>query len=245
MREDLPIPFSGDSNNYGNWISAFGNIAGGAGSLFSRNPADSASYDISSIYPMLEKYLSPYINNGQIGFNNLNNYMGVGNTASNLLLDTSRKLILDPTSIMSSIGNRFQRSPGYNWQMGQSIDAANRAAAAGGMAGSPAEQQQVQTTANQLANQDFYNYLNHGLSVFGQGFSGLNNLSGLGLNAASDIYGIGANSANELASNLGSLGLSKANLDYAGDINKNQSDMGGWGSLAEGIGQIASLAGWL
>jgi hypothetical protein len=238
---------SGDDNlgNSAGWGSALGNILGGLGGFFTSNPSDAAMPYLNNISPMLQQYLSPYIQQGQSGFNTLNNYMNMGNNASNALMGQYSNLINNPSGVMNRIGSSFQQSPGYGWQVNQALNAANRAAAAGGMAGSPAEQQQASTVASQLANQDYYNYLNHGMSLYGQGLSGLQGMSGMGLSAGQNIYGIGANAANNLASSLGSLAMSQGNLAYAGQINQNQSDMGGFGALGEGIGEIASLVGLL
>jgi len=82
----------------------------------------------------------------------------------------------DPTGIMSKFGSKFQASPGYQYQLGQGEQAIGQAAAAGGMAGSPQQQQQSAGMAEGLANQDYHNYMNQALGLYGkgaQGYSGL------------------------------------------------------------------------
>ena len=69
-------------------------------------------------------------------------------------------MVNDPNALYSKFGQGFQQSPGYKFQVDQATNAANSAASAGGMLGTPAEQQQLAGTVGGLANQDFYNYMN-------------------------------------------------------------------------------------
>jgi len=82
----------------------------------------------------------------------------------------------DPTGIMSKFGSKFQASPGYQYQLGQGQQAIGQAAAAGGMAGSPMQQQQSAQMAEGLANQDYYNFLNKALGLYGTGAQGYGQL---------------------------------------------------------------------
>lgn len=251
MGQELPTPFSMSgyggmpSGMYSGMGDALANIISGFGNMNMPNPSDSSMPYLNNAMQMMGQYYSPYINQGQQGFSALNNYMNLGNNAANALSGIYGNLTSNPTGIMNQIGSTFHQSPGYNWQVQQSLNSANRAAAAGGMAGSPAEQQQIAGVTNQLANQDYYNYLNHGLSMFGQGLSGYQGLAGMGLSAGQNVYGIGANASNNFAQNLGALAMSQANNAYAGQINQNQSQGGAWGEIASGVGDIAALAGFL
>jgi hypothetical protein len=86
------------------------------------------------------------------------------------------QMIKDPGAVMSKAGEGFQQSPGYQFTLQQALSAGNQASAAGGMVGSPQNQLQSQTTATGLANQDYYNYLNHALNIYGEGVKGYSNL---------------------------------------------------------------------
>jgi hypothetical protein len=129
-------------------------------------------------------------------------------------------LINDPTALMSQIGGKFQASPGYQYQVDQATRAANQAAAAGGMLGSPAEQAGLQKNVMGLANQDYYNFMDRGMKDYSMGLSGLGDINQLGYNASSGL-------ANNLAQAL----MSQANLAYAGQQNKNQNRAGMWSGL--------------
>lgn len=218
-------------------MGGLGGIGAGIGSFFTQNPADSAMPYLNQIPGLF----NPYIQNGQAAYGNLSQYMNNGVQAGQMLMPQYNSLVNNPALMMNKIGSTFQQSPGYNWQVNQALGAANRAAAAGGMAGSPAEQQQIAGVTNQLANQDYYNYLNHALNLFGTGLSGLSNMYGQGMGVGENIYNTGYGAAGDEASAL----MSQANLAYAGQQNQNQSMMGGMGSLLSGLGGVASVMHWL
>lgn len=254
MSLEMPTPFSGGNdgggsgwggqnyNQYAQMMGGIGGIGSGLASMFmTQNPADAASPWLSQIPDALKQYLTPYINNGQQAFGDLNNYMQRGNTAGDMAMGQYSALANNPAGVMNGIGSTFQQSPGYNWQVNQALGAANRAASAGGMAGSPAEQQQIAGVSSQLANQDYYNYLSHALGMYGTGLQGLQGISNMGASIGQGIYGEGASSANNLADSLSSYYMSQGNLAYAGAQNQNQNTVGGMGELLGGIGSIASL----
>lgn len=194
---------------------AFGSMFGGLGQLFGggQNPADGAMPYLDQIKGMIEKYMNPYVNAGQQAIPTLQGQYG--------------QLINDPGSVMNRIGAGFQQSPGYQFQVDQATGAANRAAAAGGMAGSPMEQQNLAGTVNQLANQDYGNYMNRGMNMYSQGLGGLSHMFDTGFNAASLS-----------AQDLMDMFMSQAKLKYAGQANQNQADGSGWGALLGGAGSM-------
>lgn len=236
------------TNNTANWwknsqfVNGLGNIAGGLFGMFGEsNPANAAQNYLNQIPGEMGQYLNPYIQNGNSAYPFLQNYMNRGDNAANLLNSMYPSMIANPGQFMNQMGQGFQKSPGYDWQTSQALGAANRAAAAGGMAGSPAEQQQIAGVTNQLANQDYYNYLNHAMNIFGTGVSGLNDISNQGLNTSQNIYNTGYNASSDLASSLASYLMSQGNFAYAGGVNQNEGMLGGLGALASGIGDIANF----
>lgn len=192
--------------------SGIGDILGG---LFgsNKNPADAAMGYLNQISGTMQPYYNPYITAGR---NALGTLQGQYNT-----------LLQDPTAMMRNIGKTFQQSPGYQFQVNQALNAANRAAAAGGMAGSPMEQQNIASTVNDLANQDYYHYLNAGLGQYGQGLSGMGGINQMGFQAS-----------DELAKNLAQVLMSQANAAYSGQANENQSQGGMMGMLGGGLGTL-------
>lgn len=209
-----------------------GEMMSGIWNLFGADdPQDGAEPWLNKIPGMLNGIYNPYIQAGMGALNGLNQYQQRGNAAGGVLQGQYNQMINDPSGMINKLGAGFQQSPGYAFQTSQALGAANRAAAAGGMAGSPMEQQQIAGVTNQLANQDYYNYLNHSENMYGQGINGLQRTEGLGLNAGQDVFNQGAGAAHDLASGLGSAYMTQANLGYQGVINRNQRIGGAIGAI--------------
>jgi hypothetical protein len=212
-------------------------IAGGYADMGAQNPANAASPYLNQIPGMMNNIYNPWIQQGQ---NALNPYDQSGQWANTNLQKQIGQLTNNPTQLMNQWGATYQSSPGYNWQVGQAQQAANQAAAAGGMAGSQAEQQNIAGTVNQLANQDYWQYMQNAQGLYGLGFGGLQNMYDTGAGLAQDQYNIGAQSANELANNLGAAYMNQGNLAYTGAINQNQTQYGGMANIAGGVGGLLS-----
>jgi len=211
-----PGPNTGNPNSQvPNWAIAggMGNLFGGllGGGLSFHNPADAAN---------------PYLSQmGTGAYNALNPYMQSGLGALPQLSQAYGGLLNDPTAMMKKIGETYQASPGYQYNVDQATQGANRAAAAGGMVGSPAEQQELAQKISGIASQDYNNYLNQGLGLYGQGLSGMSSMADRGLNAST-------NYAKMLQDQL----LEQAKLAYAGQANKNESQGGMFGGLGGLLG---------
>jgi hypothetical protein len=181
------------------------------------NPADSAMQYFNQIPGTMSPYYQPYINSGQNALNTLNTQYS--------------NSVNDPTGEMNNIGRGYQQSPGYQYQVDQATGAANRAAAAGGMVGSPAEQQTLAGNINQMANQDYYGYVDRGMQNYNAGIQGFQGLNTQGYNAS-----------NELAQSLAAALMSQGQLAYAGQANQNMQQGGNQGAA---MGMVTSLAGLL
>lgn len=256
--DQLPLPFSdgsggGNKFNWDNFAGGVGSIAGGLWNMFgAEDPYESASKYYNQIPGMLNNIYNPYIQNGMNAYgdmgqyqNNFSQYSNRGNQAGNMLMGQYGQMINNPSALLNRLGSGFNPSPGYNFQVQQALGAANRAAAAGGMAGTPAEQQQIAGVTNQLANQDYYNYLNHAQGIYGQGIYGLQGSEGLGLNSSNmgssldaNIYGRGSDMSNNLANNLGAAMMNQGNLAFSGTVNNNDT-------MGNAIGAIAGTLPFL
>lgn len=192
-------------------IAAGAQILGGMLQKGQPNPADSAMPYMNQIQPTLAGAFNPYIQAGQAELPTLQNQYSA----------------MQNPNFINNMGQNFQQSPGYQFQTQQALGAANRAAAAGGMLGTPEEQQNIAGTVNGLANQDYYNWMNHAMSAYGMGLQGDQSLYNTGFQASSQ-YG------NDLAQAL----MSQAQLAYAGQVNQNQSSGGGLGAILSGGGNM-------
>lgn len=92
--------------------------------------------------------------------------------------------MLDPSTLMSQIGSHYQQSPGYQFSLNQALKGVGQAATAGGMAGSPQQQQQAASAAQGLASQDYGNYMQQALRLYTTGAGGYR---GLGEDLASNL----------------------------------------------------------
>jgi hypothetical protein len=137
------------------------------------------------------------------------------------------QMMNDPNSIIARLGQGYQQSPGYNFQMQQAMQTGNNAAAAGGMIGTPQHQQQNMTMANNLANQDYDQYLQHVLGMFNGGLSGTQGLENQGFQASTGL-------ADALASILGA----KAGLSFQGAQGQNIANAGNTANLFSGMSGI-------
>jgi len=187
----------------------------GAG-LFGRkqkNPADAAMPYLNQIPGATLPYYNPYIQAGQGALGDLQSQIS--------------QLLGNPGELYSQLGQNYQQSPGYKFALDQAMQAGGNAAAAGGMLGTPANQQNQMSMANNLASQDFGNYMQNILGLYGSGLQGLGGLNQMGYGAATDY-------ASGLANTLGQ----QAQYAYGGQAGKNagrsamgQNIFGGLGAL--------------
>jgi hypothetical protein len=143
---------------------------------------------------------------------------------------------------MNKMGESYQQSPGLQFAIQQAMQGAGHAAAAGGMAGSPQHEQQNMQLASDLGTQDYNNWMNNALGLYGAGLSGQQGLSQQGQQAGSSM-------ADMIAQTL----AQQANMSFRGQQEKNSqrnSMLGGLGRLGgAALGGLAggpwgAFAGW-
>lgn len=206
---------AGDSiNPYG----AFGGALGaGLGDWFGNweNPAKGAQGYLGQIPGQVGQYYNPYIQQGQSAYGGLNNQY--------------QNMMNNPGGFINGIGSGYQQSPGFKFALQQALQGSNQASAAGGMAGSPQNQQQNMGIATGMANQDYYNWLNTALGQHQQGLEG-----------EQGIYNTGYNASGQMGDMIGNTLAGQAGLSYAGQNAQNQHDQGGIGAI---LGSLGGLAG--
>ncbi len=184
----------------------------------------------------ISPYYQPYVDSGHQA---LGQYQGqVGQLTGMLpgLQNQYQGLMNNPQDIISRLGGTYHQSPGYQFNLNQGEEAINNAAAAGGMAGSPQHQYQAGQLASNFANQDYNQYMDRIMGLFGQGLQGSQGLYGAGLQGLQGLNEQGYGASTGLAGDLASILSNKANLGYAGQNNQNQMS----GNL---LGQLMSLLG--
>jgi hypothetical protein len=207
--------FTGLFGMGGNLGSLGGSLGGALGGLFGdyKNPGAEQMKYLNQLAGTITPYYQPFIN--------------FGLDAGNQLMPQFQNLINDPSSVMNKIGKSFQSSPGFQFQVDQASRAANNTAAAGGMLGTPQNQQFVADTTQNLAARDYDNYMTKALGLFGQGLTGLGNMFNTGYQASDALSG-----------NLSQALIAQANAAAAAAQAQNQQENSKWsgiGGLASGI----------
>jgi hypothetical protein len=193
----------------------WGQIAGaGAGILGDiighsqyQDPYAQAEQTIGQIPGEMGQYMNPYIEAGRQAIPTLESQYSA--------------LLKDPTALMSRIGSQYKASPGYQYNVDQATQAANRAAAAGGMAGSPAEQAELAKTITGLSSQDYNEFMNRALGLYGTGLSGYGGLERGGQQASQ-----------QMAENMARIKEMQASAQEASAQSQNQQKGGFWGTVA-------------
>lgn len=219
------------------WGNLFGAIGGGlgaglAGGLFGGgDPYKKANKYWGQIPERTQPFYDPYINAGKDALGKLQGEYGSLLGGRGDLQSQFGQLMNDPTGLINKIGSQYQESPGFQWQMKQGMNAANNAAAAGGMAGSPQHQQNAQEVATGLANQDYQNFLNQGLGLYGQGLQGNLGLYGMGLQGMGGLNQMGYGASDQMARIIADMLSQQGQGAFAGQAAKNQQRGDMFGSL--------------
>lgn len=251
-------------------------ISGGVsllGGLFGGNKASSAAQQSSSelakayqaaidlqkqIYQTTQNNLAPWLASGQNALSDLTNYVGSGQgwAAPQQTWGYGPDYNFTAPTLQT-----FQQSPGYQYQLGQTLNSARNAAIPSGGALSGNMLKALQTNASGLANQDWYNYLNSQFNQYNtsfnaqnqtyqqrvneqiqnqqQTFNMLNALSGAGQNAAANLGGIGTQVGTQIGNNLIGQGAATA----AGTVGSANAQIGGLNSLVGLFGGGGGIGG--
>lgn len=193
-----------------------------------KNPADAAMPYIEQIPGKTKQYYEPFYE--------------AGKNALPLLQDQYTNLLNNPGDKLNNIGTNYSQSPGLKFAIEQAMQGANHAAAAGGMAGSPAHEQQNIGLATNLANQDYYKWLDSATNLYSQGLHGQEGLVRGGQQAGSSM-------ADMIAQAM----AQQADLAFRGQQEKNSQNSSLWNGIGKiggaGIGALVggpwgAFAGW-
>ena len=161
-----------------------------------KDPQAEANKYLNRIPAVGEKYLNPFIQQGQ--------------TAGNILQSKYGDMTNDPQGFINKIMQGYSMSPGAQYQKDQLGRGINATAAAGGYAGTPEHETDYGTMIQKLMSGDMQQYLQNALGVEGTGLSGEEN-----------EYGNGFTASNSLADMLGGKLSSQAGLGFQSATNSN------------------------
>lgn len=194
-------------------MSWFSNMFGG------KNPADAAMPYLNQIPGQTNPYQQPFFEAGKSQIPGLQEQYG--------------QLLNDPGGRMNKIGESFKESPGFKFAMQQALQGGNHAAAAGGMAGSPEHEQKNMQLATDLGNQEYNNWLQNAMGMYGQGLQGSQGMANQGQQA-------GKSMADMIAQTLAQQG----NLAFNGQQQQNQNKSDMWGNIFKGAGALGAFNPW-
>ena len=191
-------------------------LGSGVAGLFGSgsNPADKANQYINQIPGQTNQYFDPYNKAGQSQIPGLQEQYGKG--------------MNDPGGLLNSIGANYKQSPGFQFALEQALKGGNNAAAAGGMAGSPAHEQENMGIASGLASKDYNDWLQQATGLYGNALTGSQGMANQGQQA-------GQSQADMIAQALAQQG----NYAYEGQASKNASNP--WGNILGGAGMLAAF----
>ena len=182
-------------------MSFLSNLFGGGG-----NPSNAANQYLNQIPGATQPYYQPYIDQGK--------------QANDILTQHYGQLLNNPGELYSKLGEGYKESPGYQFKLKQALQAGTNAQAAGGMAGSPQHEQYNMQLGNDIASQDFNDYIKNIMGLYGQGLEGEQGLGQQGFQAST---GYGDILGNNLAQQGG--------LAYNAQAGKNANQSNLFGNL--------------
>jgi hypothetical protein len=154
-------------------------------------------------------------------------YVDAGASAVPKLEDQYNSWMTNPGKKVNEFGGEYQQSPGFQFALQQALQGANQSAAAGGMAGSPASQQQNMGIATGMANQDYNTWLDKVLAQYNEGLHGEQGTANRG-----------QSSAHAQADQIAQAMAEKARMQAAAQASQNQGRSNAISDIASGVGKI-------
>lgn len=149
-------------------MSFLDNIFGGG-----KNPAEAAQPWLNKIPGVGHEYYDPYVNQGR--------------EAGNKTQEEYMRLMNDPTALINEIMQKYHTSESY----GQQRDILNKelgaTAAAGGVAGTPLDQQNRGTAIQGLLSGDMQQFLSNALGLYNTGLTGEQGKENMGYDASKGL----------------------------------------------------------
>ncbi len=192
--------------------------AGGLAGLFGKkkkDPSKAGMKYLNNIQPSMSPYYQPYIDKGRAASESVNNEYN--------------QQVSDPSAIYNKLGAGYKESPGYQFRLNQALQAGNQSQAAGGMLGTPQNQQQNMGIAGDQAGADFEKYLQNVIGIYKGGIAGQEGTAGRGYDASSTM----GNAAGDIEGR-------KAEMAYNGADSMNKGNAQNWENITSGLGQAGT-----
>lgn len=217
-----------NNDNYGtqfpSWLGSLMGMTGGlgsaAGGLFGlfgnpKSPVSQAQPWWQQIPGKTQEYMTPYMNAGKGALEDLQNQY--------------KDLLSGGTQ--SKLGESYKESPGYQYKLKSAMEAANRAAAAGGGLGGVGHQISSSDIGESVAAKDYDTYMQNQMNLYNQGLSGEQGLNTMGFDATQNV----ANAWNTYLNNMGQGA-------YANQAGKNLGKQQSLSNIFGGLGTAGMSA---
>lgn len=213
------------------WVAGAVVVGGIAGSVISSQGAQSAAQTQADaannatqtqlgMFQQTQQNLAPYMASGKNALGALNTQMGIGADGS----FNPNAPLMKPFSFSD-----YQKSPGYDFKMGQGIDAVQNSAAARGGIGGGNTLRALTQFGQGLANTDYQQAYDNYVQQQQQRYGMLSNAAGSGQNAAAGLGAIGTQVGGQIGSNM----IGAGNARAAGQVGAANAWGGGLNSLSQ------------
>lgn len=163
-------------------------------SAASQQAADANNALQREIYTKNTANISPFMQRGNAAGQQINALLGLGGDAN----------------AANQAFDQFRGSTGYDFRMGQGLDAINQNNVTAGLLKSGKSLKDLTTFGQGIGSQEFGNYLGY-----------LSNQQGIGLSGANALAGVGTNYANSVGANNTANANTQGNAAIAGANNTN------------------------
>lgn len=198
-------------------LSGLGGI-GAASGIFGKyqDPSKAAMGYMDRIPSTVKPYYDPYIESGR--------------RANTQLEGQYQQQVTNPQELYQRLSQGYSESPGYQYRMREGQNAADRAASAGGMVGTPGHQKMATQMGQDIANQDFNTWLEKILGMYLGGQKGMEGMNERGFTAGTGLADI-----------LGTNMTNQAGLAYHGAEDRNQYNADTSSSFLKGIQDLLPM----
>lgn len=244
----------------------FGSNAASSAASAQAKASQAATAEEARQFNQTSTNMLPFLQSGQAAQNVIDSLFGITSTggvvnpSGSPFFQTSPQQVMGappptaPSPTDPTLTSQFQASPGYQWQLGQGINAIQNSAAGqtGALSGNMLKG--LQTYGTGLANQDYWNFYNalnqtygnqnaNYWNTFNATSQGKNNMlaqlmgiAGSGQNAGANLGSLGAQTAGQIGGNL----IGAGNAQASGIVGSSNALTGG---INNALASLVGLSG--
>jgi hypothetical protein len=166
-----------------------------------------------------------------VGHQGYDEYINQGKDASGKTKTAYEDMLNDPTGFINKLMEGYKPSEGYNYQKEQLQKELGNTAAAGGIAGTPLDQENQGTQIQKLLSGDMQQFLTNVLGRYDTGLKGEEGIAGRGFDASKQLTDLLGGSLNQ-----------QGGLAFQDQQQKNQNKNDLWSMFGKALGTGAGFA---